>query len=131
MRKIFLCAIAFWMAVSSSMALEVNSATAQQLTQLKGIGTKTAESILRERQRAGPFTSVEDFSIRIKGMGKKKVEKLLQQGMVVNGQTSLSQVSAQGSTEKTSTYRDTRQQADSRQSAEGKVMYVRPRQQAQ
>lgn len=74
-----------------ALALELNSASAQQLIALKGIGEKTANAILKERQRAGPFISLEDFSIRVKGMGKKRLQNLVNQGLYIDPTTLPSQ----------------------------------------
>lgn len=76
---------------TQALALELNSASAQQLVALKGIGEKTANAILQERQRAGPFMSLEDFSIRIKGMGKKRLQNLVNQGLYIDPTTLPSQ----------------------------------------
>lgn len=65
-------------------AVELNSASAHQLMSLKGIGEKTAQAILQERQRAGPFISLEDFSIRVKGIGKKRLDNLVKQGLHIS-----------------------------------------------
>lgn len=75
------CAALFLCLMNSSYAVELNSASAQQLMALKGIGEKSAQAILQERQRAGPFVSLEDFSIRVKGIGKKRLENLVNQGL--------------------------------------------------
>lgn len=128
MRKIFLYVLIYLMHISLVSAVEVNGATEQQLVQIKGIGNKTAQLIIQERQRAGDFISVEDFSVRVKGMGKKKVERLLQQGLHVNGQTSFlkkaSGVNAGGQASSGRMVSDKKAE----QVAEGKVLYVRPRQ---
>lgn len=63
MRKIFLFLWLYCYTLSCSYALdgsvvEVNEATEKQLVQLKGIGGKTAQLIIEERQRAGEFRSV-------------------------------------------------------------------------
>lgn len=54
-------------------AINLNQATAQQLQQVKGIGPKTAERIIEERERAGPYSSFQDLSDRIKGIGPKRL----------------------------------------------------------
>ncbi|MDO5679642.1 MAG: DUF655 domain-containing protein [Pelistega sp.] len=68
-------------------AVELNSASLTQLMSLKGIGEKTAQRILQERQRAGPYISLEDFSIRVKGIGKKRIESLVNQGLHISPST--------------------------------------------
>lgn len=132
MRKIFLFLWIYFCVLSSSFALgslvvEVNEATEKQLLQLKGIGSKTAQLIIQERQRAGGFRSVQEFSARIKGMSKKKVEKLLQQGMRVNGQTKFSAPSVEKNL-RSATVSPYISSSKKEELAEGKMMYVRPKQ---
>lgn len=54
--------------------VHVNSATAEQLEQLPGIGPAMASRIITAR-KGRKFTSVEDL-LDVKGIGKKKLEKL-------------------------------------------------------
>lgn len=124
MRKIFFALWIFLLSFSCGLAVEVNNATASQLMKFKGIGAKTAEAILRERQRAGAFVSWQDFSLRVKGMGKKKVELLVQQGMTVNGQVNFLSSTTSSGKGRSSVVK----QQDTHQTAEGKIMYVRPKQ---
>lgn len=107
--------------------VEVNEATEKQLVQLKGIGGKTAQLVIEERQRAGEFRSVQEFSMRIKGMSKKKVEKLLEQGMRVNGQVTFNAQSVEKSWRRVTTEPYV-SSSKKEESAEGKIMYVRPKQ---
>lgn len=62
-------------------AVNVNQATVQQLQQVKGIGPKTAERIIEERERAGPYRSLQDLSDRIKGIGPKRLLGLKEAGL--------------------------------------------------
>lgn len=55
--------------------LDLNTATAEQLQKLPGIGPKTAAAIIRFREKSGPFRRVEDL-LAIRGITKKKLEKL-------------------------------------------------------
>lgn len=71
--------------VSQTQTVDVNTASVQQLTSIKGIGQKTAQRILSERKRAGLFASFEDLSRRVRGMNKKKLRKLHMQGLRVGG----------------------------------------------
>ncbi|HJD44998.1 MAG TPA: DUF655 domain-containing protein [Candidatus Paenalcaligenes intestinipullorum] len=66
-----------------ALATDLNTADAQALEALKGIGPKTAQAILEERERGGPFINAEDFQERVRGMGPKKVEGLLQYGLII------------------------------------------------
>lgn len=62
-------------------AVNLNQATVQQLQQVKGIGPKTAERIIEERERAGPYSSLQDLSDRIKGIGPKRLLGLKEAGL--------------------------------------------------
>lgn len=64
-------------------AIDLNRATAQELQQLKGIGPKTAARIIEERSRAGPYSSLQDLSDRVKGIGPKRIQGLQAAGLRV------------------------------------------------
>jgi len=55
--------------------VDVNSASAEELEKLPGIGPKTAQAVVEDRERNGPFRSVDDLG-RVKGIGPKKLEAL-------------------------------------------------------
>jgi len=55
--------------------INLNTATMKELIHLPGIGPTYAQRILDDRRQRGPFSSVEDL-LRVKGIGKKKLEKL-------------------------------------------------------
>ena len=55
--------------------LDVNNATEYELTLLPGIGPRTAEAIVQERQERGPFRSLEDMQ-RVSGIGPRTVEAI-------------------------------------------------------
>jgi len=54
--------------------VNINKATAAELSQLKGIGMKYAERIVEFRDKNGPFKQVEDL-LNIQGIGPKILEK--------------------------------------------------------
>lgn len=56
--------------------VDVNTATAEELTALPGIGEKRARAIVEYRTEHGPFTYVEDL-IRVPGIGEGILEGLL------------------------------------------------------
>lgn len=64
-------------------ALDVNAATLEQLVAVRGIGPRTAQIIIDERRRAGPFESLEDLSDRIRGIGARKAAALRASGLRV------------------------------------------------
>ena len=55
--------------------LDLNRATAQELTTLPGIGEVLAQRIVDYREAHGPFRSVEEL-IAVEGIGEGKLEKL-------------------------------------------------------
>ncbi|MBJ9985506.1 ComEA family DNA-binding protein [Acinetobacter sp. S40] len=57
-----------------SNKININTATAQQLQQLNGIGVKKAQAIVDYRNQNGQFKTVEDL-LNIKGIGPKFIEK--------------------------------------------------------
>jgi len=52
--------------------LDVNTATAEQLEEIKGVGEKTAKAIVEYREDHGSFASLDDL-IQVKGIGEKKL----------------------------------------------------------
>lgn len=56
-------------------AVNINTATAQELASLNGIGPAKAQAIVEYREKNGPFKSVNDLA-KVKGLGAKTVEKL-------------------------------------------------------
>jgi competence protein ComEA len=61
------------LAAVSAFALDVNTATAEEFVQVKGIGEKKAERIISYRDEHGKFASVDELQ-NVKGIGKKIVE---------------------------------------------------------
>jgi len=55
--------------------VNINSASAQQLTALPGVGEKLAERIVEYRQKAGGFKSVQEL-MNVKGVGEKSSSNL-------------------------------------------------------
>jgi competence protein ComEA len=64
-------------------AVDLNTATQTELESVRGVGPKTAETIMRERQKGGAFKSFEDFSGRVRGIGTKRAQKLRDAGLTV------------------------------------------------
>lgn len=60
---------------ASGVPLDLNRASAADLVALPGIGPATAEKIVAEREKNGPFATVEDL-LRVPGIGEKKLEAL-------------------------------------------------------
>jgi competence protein ComEA len=63
---IFVCSLL--LASFSGHALDINTATEEELQTLKGIGEKRAEAIIVYRSNNGPFMSAEDLK-KVPGIG--------------------------------------------------------------
>lgn len=55
--------------------VNLNTATAQELAKISGIGEKKGEAIVKYREENGAFKSVEDIQ-KVKGIGAKIFEKI-------------------------------------------------------
>jgi competence protein ComEA len=62
----------------SAGPLDLNAATAAELEALPGVGPALAAAIVEDRQRNGPFASVEELD-RVSGIGPAKLAALLDQ----------------------------------------------------
>jgi competence protein ComEA len=60
-----------------SFPLNVNTASADDLCAIKGVGPKLAEKIIERRNASGPFKGPSDLK-KVHGIGKKKLENMLQ-----------------------------------------------------
>ena len=71
------------LAAAPARSLDVNAASAEQLEALHGVGPRTAQIIVQERERAGPFESLQDLSDRVRGIGPKRLGSLQAAGLTV------------------------------------------------
>ena len=76
-------------AAKLSGVVNVNTATAEQLTLLPGIGDSRAREIVAARQKQGGFKRVEDL-LAIKGIGEASLAKL-RPYVALSGETTLHQ----------------------------------------
>jgi competence protein ComEA len=72
--RVFLVASALSAVVLATEPVNINTADAETLATLQGIGEKRAEAIIDYRSRHGPFVSVDDL-VKVKGIGDKTLEK--------------------------------------------------------
>ena len=62
-------------AAAQKTSINLNTATLDQLETLPGIGRKTAERILDQRQKSGGFKKIEEL-MNVKGIGEKSFLKI-------------------------------------------------------
>ena len=60
---------------TAASKINLNSATAEQLMSIPGIGPATAKLIIEHRTKAGKFSRVEEI-MNIRGIGEKKFEQI-------------------------------------------------------
>ncbi|WP_297552006.1 ComEA family DNA-binding protein [uncultured Corynebacterium sp.] len=63
---------------ASGSGVSLNSATAEELTELKGVGEVTAQAIVAYREEHGGFKDVEEL-LEVSGIGPAKLEQLKDQ----------------------------------------------------
>ena len=63
--------------------LDINTATAEELEELMGIGPVLAQAIVDYRTEHGPFSSVEEL-LEVSGIGETKLESI--RGSVTTGE---------------------------------------------
>lgn len=69
----------------SAGAVDLNTATLDQLRGIRGIGPKTAQIILDERARGGRYLSFADLSDRVRGIGPRRAQALQSAGLTIDG----------------------------------------------
>jgi len=62
-------------AAAAVAVINLNTATAEQLDSLPGIGAKVAARIIEYRQKNGPFRKIEDL-MNVRGIGEKAFLKM-------------------------------------------------------
>ena len=64
--------------------LDINTATAEELTELPGIGPELAARIVEHRTAHGPFATAEEI-LEVPGIGERKLEAI-EERITVNGE---------------------------------------------
>lgn len=65
-------------------AVNANQASVDELQTVRGIGPSIANRIVEER-RKGPYKSLDDLQVRVKGVGEASIRKMSAGGLTVSG----------------------------------------------
>jgi competence ComEA-like helix-hairpin-helix protein len=99
--------------------INVNTATQSELESIKGIGPAKAKTIIAERLDGGHFQDANDLQKRVRGIGMKSVEKMVDNGLTIEAPSSFREPN--GRTKKeggASSRRPSRNQANTRHQPE-------------
>ena len=69
--------------IASAEPINVNTATQSELESIKGIGPSKAKTIIAERLDGGHFQDANDLQKRVRGIGMKSVEKMVDNGLTI------------------------------------------------
>ncbi len=86
MKKLLLAIVTFVISTGIAMAaVNLNTATKEDLDKVRGIGPVKAQAIIDYRKKNGPFKSVDELE-NVKGFGGKSVKRVRSE-LTVNGVT--------------------------------------------
>jgi len=120
MRKL-LVAFAMWFALSglAMAAVNINTATKEELTSLKGVGEKRAQDIIDYRTKNGNFKSVDDLE-KVPGIGPGLMKQIRPQ-VTTTGKTVVDQPADKGTKTKASDSAKSTKSSDSKKSETAKT----------
>jgi competence ComEA-like helix-hairpin-helix protein len=105
------------LSLAGAEPINVNTATQSELESIKGIGPSKAKTIIAERLDGGHFQDANDLQKRVRGIGMKSVEKMVDNGLTIEAPSSFREPN--GKTQKESSgRRGARGQASTRHQAE-------------
>ena len=105
--------------LAAASPVNVNTATQSELESIKGIGPSKAKTIIAERLDGGHFQDANDLQKRVRGIGMKSVEKMVDNGLTIEAPSSFREPN--GRTKKeggASSRRNSRNQASGRNQPE-------------
>jgi competence ComEA-like helix-hairpin-helix protein len=89
MRSTALSAVlAFASLGATASPINVNTATQSELESIKGIGPSKAKTIITERLDGGHFQDANDLQKRVRGIGMRSVEKMVDNGLTIEAPSS-------------------------------------------
>ena len=74
--------------LAAGSPVNVNTATQSELESIKGIGPSKAKTIIAERLDGGHFQDANDLQKRVRGIGMKSVEKMVDNGLTIEAPSS-------------------------------------------
>ena len=101
MKKLFLALImCVALAGTAAAAVNINTASKEELTTIKGIGDKRAQEIIDYRKKNGDFKSVDELE-KVPGIGPGTMKQIRSQ-VTVSGKTTTDKPADKGTKTKTS-----------------------------
>ena len=73
---------------ATTSPINVNTATQSELESIRGIGPSKAKTIIAERLDGGHFQDANDLQKRVRGIGMKSVEKMVNNGLSIEAPSS-------------------------------------------
>jgi|APCry1669189034_1035192.scaffolds.fasta_scaffold16012_2 competence ComEA-like helix-hairpin-helix protein len=99
--------------------INVNTATQSELESIKGIGPAKAKTIINERLDGGHFQDANDLQKRVRGIGMRSVEKMVDNGLTIEAPSSFREPNGRTKQEsRASGRRNSRTQASPRNQSE-------------
>lgn len=74
--------------LGAASPVNINTATQSELENIKGIGPSKAKMIIAERLDGGSFQDANDLQKRVRGIGMRSVEKMVDNGLTIQAPTS-------------------------------------------
>lgn len=74
--------------LAAATPINANTASQSELESIKGIGPSKAKTIIAERLDGGHFQDANDLQKRVRGIGMKSVEKMVDNGLTIEAPSS-------------------------------------------
>jgi competence ComEA-like helix-hairpin-helix protein len=104
---------------ANASPVNVNSASQSELESIKGLGPSKARAIISEREDGGFYRDANDLQKRVRGIGMKSVEKMVDNGLTIESPSAYRETrngsKASSRTQGESTSRASRSQGRSRE----------------